>query len=421
MLASQNDSNNNKVLTNDGIPLKKKLSKALFKSRLRAFGLVTPLLLLISLGFVFPILVFLTRGVYNDTFEKYMINLTPILAEWDGKTEPTEEMFKALVLDLVSLKKSKNIGKVASRMNREMSGSRSLFTSSARKAKKLKAPFKESLIEVKQKWGNLDTWRAMKVTSSSFTPVFLASALDMKYTADGTFVQKSEERRIHVRLFIRTLEISLIVVIAGLSLGYPVAFLLASLPVRISNLLLILVLLPFWTSLLVRTTAWIAMLQGQGVLNDLFVVFGIATDEDRFTLIYNKAGTLISMTHILLPFMILPIYSVMKTIPPSYVRAAKSMGATSWTAFWRIYFPQTIPGIGAGAILVFILAISFYITPALIGGQDGTMISNFIDYHMRKSLNWSLAAAMGGVLLVIVLFLYWIYDRVVGIDNMKLG
>ena len=154
---------------------------------------------------------------------------------------------------------------------------------------------------------------------------------------------------------------------------------------------------------------------------NLFVVFGIATDEDRFTLIYNKAGTLISMTHILLPFMILPIYSVMKTIPPSYVRAAKSMGATNWTAFWRIYFPQTIPGIGAGAILVFILAISFYITPALIGGQDGTMISNFIDYHMRKSLNWSLAAAMGGVLLVIVLFLYWIYDRVVGIDNMKLG
>mgnify|MGYP003321352786 FL=1 len=420
MLASQNEKRK-EMLSNDGIPLKKKLSRALFQSRLRAFGLVTPLLLLISVGFVFPIIVFLTRGVYNDTFEKYMVNLSPILAQWDGKSEPTEEMYEALVLDLVWLKKTKNIGKVASRMNREMSGSRSLFTSSARKAKKLEAPFKESLIGVKKKWGNLETWRAMKVTSHSLTPVFLASALDMKYTAEGSFIQKSEDRRIHVKLFIRTLEISLIVVIAGLILGYPVAFLLANLPIRISNLLLILVLLPFWTSLLVRTTAWIAMLQGQGVLNDLFVVFGIATDEDRFTLIYNKAGTLISMTHILLPFMILPIYSVMKTIPPSYVRAAKSMGATNWTAFWRIYFPQTIPGIGAGAILVFILAISFYITPALVGGQDGTMISNFIDYHMRKSLNWSLAAAMGGVLLVIILFLYWIYDRVVGIDNMKLG
>jgi putative spermidine/putrescine transport system permease protein len=409
------------VITSDGIPLKKKLAKSLFQSRMRAFGLVTPLLLLIMFAFILPILVFLSRGVYNDTFAKHMINLTPLIAQWDGISEPTENMYEALVLDLKAGKKSKNIGKVATRVNRELSGTRSLFTSSARKAKKLEAPFKEALIEVNKKWGQIDVWRAMKITSKSLTPVFLASALDMKYTADGDFKMKSEERRIHVKLFVRTLEISLIVVLAGVVLGYPVAFLLATLPVRTSNLLLILVLLPFWTSLLVRTTAWIAMLQGQGVLNDLSVVFGLATDEDRFSLIYNKTGTLISMTHILLPFMILPLYSVMKTIPPSYVRAAKSMGATNWTAFWRIYFPQTIPGIGAGGILVFILAISFYITPALIGGQDGTMISNFIDFHMRKTLNWSLAAAMGGVLLVIVLFLYWIYDRVVGIDNMKLG
>jgi putative spermidine/putrescine transport system permease protein len=411
----------NEVITSDGVPLKKKLAKSLFQSRLRAFGLVTPLLLLVMFAFILPILIFLSRGVYNDTFQKYMINLTPLIAEWDGISKPTEPMYEALVLDLKAGKKSKNIGKVATRVNRELSGTRSLFTSSARKAKKLEAPFKESLIGVNKKWGQLDVWRAMKITSRSLTPVFLASALDMKFTADGNFEMKSEERRIHVKLFVRTLEISLIVVLAGVILGYPVAFLLATLPVRTSNLLLILVLLPFWTSLLVRTTAWIAMLQGQGVLNDLSVVFGLATDEDRFSLIYNKTGTLISMTHILLPFMILPLYSVMKTIPPSYVRAAKSMGATNWTAFWRIYFPQTIPGIGAGGILVFILAISFYITPALIGGQDGTMISNFIDFHMRKTLNWSLAAAMGGVLLVIVLFLYWIYDRVVGIDNMKLG
>jgi putative spermidine/putrescine transport system permease protein len=204
-------------------------------------------------------------------------------------------------------------------------------------------------------------------------------------------------------------------------LGYPVAYMLSTLPARTSNLLLILVLLPFWTSLLVRTTAWIAMLQAQGVLNDLFVVFGLAADDDRFSLIYNKTGTLIAMTHILLPFMILPLYSVMKTIPPSYVRAAKSMGATNWTAFWRVYFPQTVPGIGAGALLVFILAIGYYITPALVGGQDGQMISNFIDFHMRKSLNWNLAAAMGLVMLVFVLFMFWIYDRIVGIDNMKLG
>ena len=180
-------------------------------------------------------------------------------------------------------------------------------------------------------------------------------------------------------------------------------------------------LLPFWTSILVRTTAWIAILQSQGALNDLFVFFGVTADEARFSMIYNKLGVLIAMTHILLPFMILPLYSVMKTIPPSYVRAAKSLGATNWTAFWRVYFPQSVPGIGAGAILVFIIAIGYYIPPALVGGQDGVMISNIIDEHMRKSLNYSLAAALGLVLLVIVLFLFWLYDRIVGIDNMKLG
>lgn len=405
----------------DGTPLKKKLRQALFRSRLRAFGLVVPLLILIIMAFLIPIVLFLSRAVYNDTYERYMPNTTPVLAEWDAVSEPTEDMYAALVADLVQGRKDKTIGKVATRVNRELSGTRSLFTSSARSAAKMKAPFKEALIAKKKKWGDIETWQAMKIASKSFTGAYLASAVDLKVEADGSVVRKDEDRRINLQLFGRTLQISVIVTILGVILGYPIAFLLSTLSVRTSNLLLILVLLPFWTSLLVRTTAWIAVLQGQGVLNDLFVVFGLATDGDRFSLIYNKTGTLISMTHILLPFMVLPLYSVMKTIPPSYVRAAKSMGATPWTAFWRVYFPQSIPGIGAGGILVFILAISFYITPALVGGQSGTMISNIIDFHMRSSLNWSLAAALGFVLLVIVLFLYWLYDRIVGIDNMKLG
>jgi len=409
------------VIAVDGTPLKRKLARALFRSRVRAFGLVVPLLLMIILAFLVPIIVFLTQAVYNNSFERYMPNVSPMLAAWDAESEPTEEMFAALAADLVITKNNKNIGKVATRVNRELSGTRSLFTKSARKAKKLEAPFKEALIDVDKKWANIATWQAMKISEKSLTPAYLANAVDLNYEADGSYTVKDEDRRIHIKLFLRTLQISIFVTLAGVILGYPVAFLLSTLPVRTSNLLLILVLLPFWTSLLVRTTAWIAVLQGQGVLNDLFVVFGLAADDDRFSLIYNKTGTLISMTHILLPFMILPLYSVMKTIPVSYVRAAKSMGATNWTAFWRVYFPQTIPGIGAGGILVFILAISFYITPALVGGQNGTMISNFIDFHMRSSLNWSLAAAMGMVLLVIVLFFYWLYDRIVGIDNMKLG
>ncbi len=409
------------LLAADGTPLKRKLAQSLFRSRARAFGLAFPLLAFIIVVFVVPIVQFLTQAVYDDRYSSLMPQSTAVFADWDGTSPPTEAMAAAMVADLAAARENKTIGQVATRVNRELSGTRSLFTKTARRAAKMEAPFMDALLDRDKDWADIEVWQAIKVASKTFTGGYVAAALDRKVTADGSIVQQDEGRRIHIKLFWRTIEISLIVTIACLILGYPVAFLLSTLPARTSNLLLILVLLPFWTSLLVRTTAWIAMLQAQGVMNDLFVVFGIAGDEDSFSLIYNKTGTLIAMTHILLPFMILPLYSVMKTIPPSYVRAAKSMGATDWTAFWRVYFPQSVPGIGAGALLCFILAIGYYITPALVGGQDGQMISNIIDFHMRSSLNWNLAAAMGLVLLVFVLFLFWLYDRFVGIDNMKLG
>jgi len=234
-------------------------------------------------------------------------------------------------------------------------------------------------------------------------------------------VRADPESRIYVTLFARTFAIAAVIMGLCLVLGFPVAHLLATLPMAKANLLMILVLLPFWTSLLVRTAAWMVLLQGQGVINDLLVALGIIGEDGRLALIYNQTGTIIAMTHILLPFMILPLYSVMKTIPPSYARAARSLGATSWTTFRRIYLPQTVPGIGAGGLLVFILAVGYYITPALVGGATGTLISNQIAFHMEKSLNWSLAAALATMLLAAVLVLYWLYDRLIGIDNMKLG
>jgi putative spermidine/putrescine transport system permease protein len=409
------------LLAADGTPLKKRLAQAMFRSRARAFGLAFPLIAFIIVVFIVPIIALLWQGVYDDRYSSLMPKSAELMADWDAESPPSEEMAAAMVADLVAARENKTIGQVATRVNRELSGTRSLFTKSARSAKKMEAPYMEALIDKDKDWADIEVWKAIKIASVKYNPGYVASALDMKYNADGSFERQDEDRRIHLMLFWRTIEISFLVTVFCLILGYPVAYLLSTLPTKTSNLLLILVLLPFWTSLLVRTTAWIAMLQAQGVMNDLFVVFGLATDEDRFSLIYNKTGTLIAMTHILLPFMILPLYSVMQTIPPYYTRAAKSMGATNWTAFWRVYFPQSVPGIGAGALLCFILAIGYYITPALVGGQDGQMISNIIDFHMRKSLNWNLAAALGLVLLVFVLFLFWVYDRVVGIDNMKLG
>jgi putative spermidine/putrescine transport system permease protein len=350
-----------------------------------------------------------------------MPNLTEELRIWDGVSEPTEEMYALLVLDLKQNRAERTIGKVASRVNQELSGTRSLFTSTARKVEKIEPPYRESLIKIKKKWGKLEVWQAMKLTNESLTPGYYATSLDKRYTVDQGFIERDKKRQIYTKLFIRTLFISGSVMFLCLLLGYPVAYLLATLPLKYSNLLMIMVLLPFWTSLLVRTTAWIAILQSQGVVNDLLVWVGITADDSRFSLIYNMTGTIIAMTHILLPFMILPLYSVMKTIPPSYMRAARSLGATPTLAFIRVYMPQTVPGIGAGGLLVFILAIGYYITPALVGGQDGQLISNMIAYHMQKSLNWSLAAALGGILLGGVLVLYWAYDRIIGIDNMKLG
>ncbi|QFU07928.1 Spermidine/putrescine transport system permease protein PotB [Rhodobacteraceae bacterium THAF1] len=282
-------------------------------------------------------------------------------------------------------------------------------------------PAREFFVEeVDDDWADNQVWGTIKAFSSPYTAGYFLSSVDYRLTPQGV-EQAPDDQKIYGLLFQRTMFMSLTIMFSCILLGYPIAFLLSNLPLRTSNLLLILVLLPFWTSLLVRTSAWKVLLQQQGVINDILVWIGLVGDGDRLQLINNQAGTIIAMTHILLPFMILPLYSVMKTIPPYYVRAAKSLGATNWTAFWRVYFPQSVPGIGAGCILVFILSIGYYITPEIVGGTTGTFISNRIAYHISSSLNWGLAAALGTILLAVVLLLYYVYDRIVGIDNVSLG
>ena len=348
------------------------------------------------------------------------------IQSWDALSGelPDELVYKAFAQDIQNAAKAKVHTKVALRLNYEKSGIASLFKKTARKAKKwdikTDGPFKEKLIKVHKGWGEVEVWQTIKTHSPRYTSGYFLNAIDMRKTAEGADFQP-EDKTILIKLFQRTLVMSLIITFSCILLGYPVAWLLANLPMRQANLLMILVLLPFWTSLLVRTSAWKVMLQQQGVINDILVQLSLVSDDARLIMINNEIGTIVAMTHILLPFMILPMYSVMQTIPPSYLRAAKSLGATNWTAFWRVYFPQSIPGIGAGSILVFILAIGYYITPEIVGGTKGVFISNRIAYHILKSLNWGLAAALGTILLVAVLILYWTYDKIVGIDNVKLG
>ncbi|MGJ8612079.1 MAG: ABC transporter permease, partial [Octadecabacter sp.] len=276
------------------------------------------------------------------------------------------------------------------------------------------------LLDVDEDWADPAVWTTIQTYGPAYTNGYFLNSIDMQKGLDGPEWRPDNEQ-VYITMFIRTFVMSMSIMGLCVLLGYPIAWLLANLPDRKSNLLMILVLLPFWTSLLVRTSAWKVLLQQQGVINDILVWIGIVADDNRLQMINNQTGTIIAMTHILLPFMILPLYSVMKTIPPYYLRAAKSLGATNWTAFWRVYFPQSVPGIGAGCILVFILSIGYYITPELVGGTKGVFISNRIAYHISSSLNWGLAAALGTILLAVVMLLYWMYDKIVGIDNVKLG
>lgn len=418
---------NQPLTTADGVPLKVSLQRTLRRQKWVALSLVAPLFFFILLTFLFPIADMLLRSVDNKIIPEQLPRTTQLIGQWDETAGelPNEKTFEALAMDIQEGAKAKTINRAGKRLNYEYPGFSSLFRKTARRVRRLELDtvpsFQEAMIKIDKKWGQLAYWKVFKQESHPETAAYYLSAFDATKSEEGDIALKPANQRIYLNLFGRTLLLSLFITLMTTVLGYPVAFLLASLPTRTSNLLMIMVLLPFWTSLLVRTSAWIALLQKEGVINDLLVWFNIVEEANRWSMIHNATGTVIAMTHILLPFMVLPLFSVMKTIPPDYMRAARSLGATPFVAFVRIYLPNTIPGIGAGGILVFILAIGYYITPALVGGTNGTFISNFIAYHISTSLNWGLAAALGTLLLLLVLALYILYDKIVGIDNMKLG
>ena len=410
------------LLTADGTPLKVSLGRSLRRSKLRGILLVLPALLFLIIIFVVPIFNLLSRSV-DDTLVNSALPRTFVAFEsWDRQSLPEEAMFEAIFLDITTGDKY-TVGKATTRMNYEKPGWRSLIKKSGRKfKKKIKGPpYRDAMIKIDKRWGDVTFWQTLGAMKDPQTLGYFLNAVDRQYDANKHVVMKEKERRVYVMLWWRPLLLSLIVTGGCLTMAYPVAHLLATLPLRYSNLLMICVLMPFWTSLLVRIVAWMVMLQNNGVVNSTLVWSGILDDENRLPMMYNFTGTVIVMIQILLPFMILPIYSVMKTIPPSYMRAAQNLGAPPSLAFLKVYLPQTLPGVGAGVILVFIVAIGYYITPELVGGKDGQLIGNMIAYHMQKSLNWGLAAAMGTLLLAAILLLYWVYDRIVGIDNMRMN
>lgn len=392
------------------------------QAQLRALALVAPLCIFLLVMFAWPLATMLQRAVSNDEFGAVLHRTSLSLAEWDGNGTPPENVYADLAADLRQANDEQKLGQVTSALNFDWAGARPLVMRTVRQLSSEPANgWKQTLVAAAPDWGNPGLWALIRRLSQPYTSRHFLAALDLQHAADGSVERVDANMAIYQTLFLRTLWVSAAVAGLCLVLGYPVAALLARLPLKTSNLLMMLVLLPFWTSLLVRTTSWIVLLQGQGVINDILVFVGVVNDANRLPLIFNVTGTLIAMTHVLLPFMILPLYSVMKSIPPSYVRAALSLGASPVTAFRRVYLPQTVPGVLAGSLLVFVLAVGYYITPALVGGQSGQLISNVIAYHMQQSLNWGLAAALGSILLVGVLLVYWLFNRLTGGNGLRMG
>jgi putative spermidine/putrescine transport system permease protein len=399
--------------------MKASLQRVQRGERRAAFWLTMPLVIFLLVFFLWPIAEMLWRSVYNPTLANVLPRTTQAVLSWNGRDKPPTGAYSALPQDLLNARDNGTLGRAATRLNVEMSGFRSMVMRAAEKAGEMTAPYAPAFGSIDPRWGARETWIVYKNAAEVYTLGFYLAALDMTRNVDREFVMKPEEDRIYVTLFMRTLAIAGIVTLLCLALGYPVAYAMAQAGGGLRALLLVLVLLPFWTSIIVRTAAWIVLLQREGVVNDIMVATQFLDEAQRLAMIHNMTGTLVAMTHILLPFMILPIYSAMLSIPPHYVRAGRSLGAGPWTAFWDIYFPMTVPGVAAGMLLVFILSIGFYITPALVGGDSGQMIGNFINFHMKDSLNWGLAAALSGILLGAVLFLYFLFAQTIGINRLR--
>ena len=390
------------------------------KVKLRAIALTLPLLLFLLLTFVGPIGALLTKSFVDTDVRRIFPHVTAALQGWTGQSLPPDPAWIALAEDIRAARDEGTLASAATRLNYDVTGYRSLLFSTGRRLPdKIEGSVRDAFIAIDPKWGEVETWGAIKRASGPVTDFFLLAAVDLQRDATGHIEQQKEDQVVFRMILGRTLWIAGMVTLVCLLLGYPTAWFLSQQSGRKAAILLFLVLLPFWTSLLVRTVAWVVLLQREGVVNGALLHAGLI--DEPLKMIFNRFAVYVAMVHVLLPFMILPLFSVMKAIPPSYLRAAASLGAPPFVAWLRVYLPQTLPGIGAGCLMVFIQALGFYVTPALVGGADDQMTPYFIAFYASKTINWGMAAALALILLAATMTLYAVYQRVVGFDRMRLA
>jgi len=380
--------------------------------------LVAPLFLLLVLSFCLPIGALLARGIYDPTIADALPRTAAALAASPARGVPDDAVFAALGSDLLAAKQDNSVFNLAKTLNNLLPGARSHVLRAARGLVPGSALTRTAFVAADPFWGATDTWFAIREGVRPFTTNYLLAAVDLQWLPHGGVGPVPADLAIYRAVFVRTFVVAAIVTLITLVLGFPLAWLLANLSGPLAARLIMLVLLPFWTSILVRTAAWTVLLQKFGILNDLLLWFGIISQ--RIDLMYTRTGLVIAMTHIQLPFTLLPIYSVMRTIEPSQMRAAYSLGARPIAAFVRVYLPQVMPGVMAGSLLTFILCLGYFITPALVGGPADQLISNFISNYINFELNWQMAAALSFILLALTLALFALFARLLGVDRLRL-
>ncbi len=374
----------------------------------RSLLLLAPLLLFLVGFFVWPLISMMSQAVSDPAVLRLLPRSAEVLADWDRASPPTMPMQAALMEDLKAVDDDQALGDMVRRLNSARSGFRTLMAKTTSALGDTANP-PGDLVSIDKRWEKPEFWLAIADALSPYTDRNLLAAVDLGRNAAGSIEHLPADQSVNRVILVRTFWIAALVTFACACIGFPYAIIAASLTGWKRDLMLGAVLLPLWTSLLVRTAAWFILLQEQGLINDLLRWLRII--DAPLPLIFNRTGVIIAMTHVLLPFMVLPIYSVLITIPKNLMPAAASLGAPPLRAFLRVLLPLSLRGVASGSLLVFISAIGYYITPALIGGPGDQMISSIIAFYATGSANWGMAGALGVVLLVATLLLYSVYAR----------
>lgn len=374
----------------------------------RSLLLLAPLLIFLVFFFLWPLVTMMSQSVSDPAVLRLLPRSAEVLAGWDRKSPPTMPMQAALMEDLRANNDEQALGDMVRRLNSARPGFRTLMGKTTNALADTANP-PADLVSIDKRWGQPEFWLAIADALSPYTDRNLLAAVDLGRNDAGHIEHLPPDQSVNRVILLRTFWISALVTFACACIGFPYAIIAASLDGWKRDLMLAAVLLPLWTSLLVRTAAWFILLQEQGLINDFLRAVGLI--DRPLALIFNRTGVIIAMTHVLLPFMVLPIYSVLITIPKNLMPAAASLGAPPWRAFLRVLLPLSLRGVASGGLLVFISAIGYYITPALIGGPGDQMISSIIAFYALGTANWGMAGALGAVLLVATLLLYSVYAQ----------